>query len=145
MSLFFQDPTALIFKVTGSHRLLANKQNARFVIELDTELRVPFAPECDATVSERGVKPMAAMEIPNPTTDASVTGRIPYRSMSLPRMMLPRAMVKPEIASPSVTCERVQPRSLLTGLMNVPMVFVATGAALTTSPKKLPTTTHQRF
>jgi hypothetical protein len=29
--------------------------------------------------------------------------------------------------------------------MKVPIVFVATGAALTINPKKLPTTTHHRF
>src|SRR5215467_8082400 len=53
--LFFQDPTALIFKIAGLHRVLANEQNARVVIELDAELAVPFSPKLDATLGERSV------------------------------------------------------------------------------------------
>ena len=42
MSLFFQYAAAFIYKVSRLHRVLANKQNALFVIKLDAELDVPL-------------------------------------------------------------------------------------------------------
>jgi hypothetical protein len=55
MSLFFQDPAAFIFKVARLHPVLANKQNAGFVIKLDAELHIPLSPKLNAPVRERGV------------------------------------------------------------------------------------------
>ena len=55
MSLFFQDPAAFIFKVVRLHSVLANKQNARFVVKLDPELGIPFSPKFNAPFRERGI------------------------------------------------------------------------------------------
>src|SRR6266478_8000615 len=55
MSLFFQDPAAFIFKIARLHRVLANKQDARFVIKLDPELGIPLSPKFNAPVRERGI------------------------------------------------------------------------------------------
>jgi len=52
MPLFFQDPAALIFKVAGLHRMLANKQNAGLVIELDTKIGVPLSPKRNAAIGQ---------------------------------------------------------------------------------------------
>src|SRR5260370_35116247 len=55
MPLFFQNPTALIFKIAGLHRTLANEQNACLVIEFDPEFGVPRFPNVDTAFGERGV------------------------------------------------------------------------------------------
>src|SRR5467141_1959383 len=52
MPLFFQDSAALTFKVAGLHRILANKQNACLVIEIDTKVNVPLSPKRNAAIGQ---------------------------------------------------------------------------------------------
>src|SRR5258708_36571419 len=52
MPLFFQDSAALTFKVAGLHRILANKQNACLVIEIDTKVSIPLSPKRNAAIGQ---------------------------------------------------------------------------------------------
>ena len=61
MSVFFQKTAAFVFKIARLHSSFANEQNAGFVIELNSELRVPFFPNRDAALGQFGINLVRAV------------------------------------------------------------------------------------
>src|SRR5437899_4575066 len=74
VSTFFEYPAAFVLKIAGLHGLVADEQNARFMIQLGAQIDVPLFPKRNAAIGQLSVRFVRAVSRTDSLADIGRSG-----------------------------------------------------------------------